>query len=221
MEPQTPASTPSTTPPPTGTPTTVNINPAPATPLTPEPVIDPTPKKSNTLAVVLLTFLITALLFVGGYYAYKIYYPNTSNTYVVPSSSPYASATPYGSASPYASPGADSGKVEGKICYPSEGIPAGKVVAKNISTNELTSFDYAANTSALSVSLPAGTYYLRYEPNGQGLIGYYTNCTGSEASCQDKQTKRASIPVVVETGKTATGVSLCDYYYETGMEPTF
>lgn len=217
---QTPTQTPST--PTTTTPTTVNINSTPTTPPAPMPEEIPT-KKPNTLMVVLLTFLITALLFVGGYYAYKIYYPNPNNTYVLgPSSNPYpsGSAMPYASSS--ASPSADSGKVEGKICYPSEGIPAGKVVAKNISTNELTSFDYAANTSALSVSLPAGTYYLRYEPNAaNSLIGYYTNCTGVEASCQDKQTKRASIPVVVEAGKTSSGVSICDYYYEEGMEPTF
>lgn len=128
--------------------------------------------------------------------------------------------SPQISSSPSASPVVvKSGTVSGKLCYPSEMIPAGKIAAKNLTDNKIYYQDYlgtqAGEGTVYTFELPVGAYNLRYEAHfgDKGINGYYSEqVTGSQNS-------HKLITVNVIQGKTVTSVDLCDYYYVT--EPSF
>lgn len=115
-----------------------------------------------------------------------------------------------------------NGTITGKVCYPSEGIPAGVIRAKNADTGEIVSLDHLIDTPTFSFSLKSGTYKLRFEPGGNSTFpGYHTGCSGVEQACQDNTKQRSSIPVTVRSGKTTSEVKLCDFYYSNSLQPDF
>jgi hypothetical protein len=115
-----------------------------------------------------------------------------------------------------------TGTVVGKVCYPSEGIPAGVIRAKNVDTGEIESLNHPMDTPTFSFNLKSGIYKLRFEPGGNSIFpGYYTSCSGAEQSCQDSKKQRFSIPVTVDSGKVTSGVKLCDFYYSDSIQPDF
>lgn len=147
---------------------------------------------------------------------------------------PAPTATITSTSSPYVSPvqtempmgsGASTGEISGKLCYPSEFLPAGTIEAKSTISNTVVSMAYegseagAGNTYTLAV--PAGSYILRYYV-GENTIGYHTDIcpTGAETSCA-ADNPRNHISVVVTSGKTVSGIDLCDFYYSEATEPTF
>lgn len=117
------------------------------------------------------------------------------------------------------------GTVSGKLCYPSEILPAGTIEAKNTVTAEMTTQNYpgssAGGKSSYSFSLSPGTFYLRYKISDT-LIGYHTETckTGSETSCTATN-PRVLISVTVEDGKTISDYDLCDFYYSDSTKPSF
>lgn len=114
-----------------------------------------------------------------------------------------------------------NGTVTGKVCYPSEGIPAGIVRAKNISTQEITSKNHPQNTGTFSMELSAGTYIMRFEPGGTDAYpGYHTGCSGVEQYCNDTEI-RSSIQISVVPGNVIQDVKLCDFYYPASSQPDF
>lgn len=108
------------------------------------------------------------------------------------------------------------GKITGNLCYPSSGIPAGKIIAKNINTKEEFTQNYTGSsvskTSYYFIPVPAGTYHVKF---GEG---YYTNCDGSYGCDIDANHK--NLDVLVNSGQTVTGVNPCDFYYNTPEQKT-
>lgn len=123
------------------------------------------------------------------------------------------------------------GTITGKLCFPSEFLPAGSIEAKNVSTNSISlvePYEGSENGagSEYSVSLVAGTYILRYaaKPSASGdpLYGYHTTTcpTGMETSCA-AENPREHIQIKVMPGETVENIDLCDFYYDPSNPPEF
>lgn len=116
------------------------------------------------------------------------------------------------------------GTVSGKLCYPSEFLPAGTIEAKEINTQTVETMAYAGSEGNVenmyTMALSPGTYVMRY--NTGFASGYHTHTcpTGIEASC-NAANQREHIQVRVEAGEVITGVDLCDFYYTPQTDPGF
>lgn len=201
-----------------GTPAPVQTTPPmPPTPETPAPA-----KKGSAVLIVAAVLLLLSVLGAGAYYYYTNYYSKPAATYTpMPTAYDMPSPSPSESASPSASPSGKTGKVTGTICYPSSGVPAGTITAKNTVSNKELTFDNALNMSTLSLDLEPGTYKFKYTPTGSGITGFATECTGNEPACQNNTSKRKVTIYTVSPGETTTNIKICDYYYLQGLEPDF
>lgn len=118
-----------------------------------------------------------------------------------------------------------TGTVMGKLCYPSEVLPKGKIEAKRLSDGEIFVQDYkgslAQKPEPYAFELEEGDYYLRYYV-AENLIGYSTTVcpTGKEETCGDKK-PRELVKAVVEPGGEVSHYDLCDYYYNDSNTPKF
>ncbi len=108
-------------------------------------------------------------------------------------------------------PATDTGAsgAAGRICYPSEGIPAMTAYFRNTGTGEVTDLDIQPGQAAYEVTLTPGTY-LAYAwlPNAS-LGGAYTLAVacGLGESCTD----HALVAFTVADGATTQGIDLCDW----------
>jgi hypothetical protein len=104
-----------------------------------------------------------------------------------------------------------TGRIEGVLHYPSEGIPALAVYARNTATNETLVVDTAENQQSFSFEeVPPGTYVLfAWLPDGS-LGGAYTQAVpcGLSVDCTD----HALIEVPVAAGQVSSGVDIGDWY---------
>jgi hypothetical protein len=123
------------------------------------------------------------------------------------------------------------GSISGKLCYPSEYLPSGLIVAKDIKTEKEYSMHFVGNKNVgkttYTFELQKGTYYVKYVPQAENTDttlspGYFTNqCpTGMETECNEKN-KRTNREVTVVPNITIKGVDLCDFYYSKENEPVF
>lgn len=123
------------------------------------------------------------------------------------------------------------GSVTGKLCFPASVLPKGKIIAKNIVTNDLISQDYPGSDAGgglvYSLSLPVGSYNLKYDATTSSgtLSGYYTSystCVGNQTSadCSGQKT-RPLLTADVKDGGTVNNVNLCDFYYPADNPPKF
>ena len=119
----------------------------------------------------------------------------------------------------------NTGTILGKLCYPSEVLPPGKIEAKRLSDNQIFTQDYPGNQnggkSNYAFELEEGDYYLRYRV-ADDLIGYSTTVcpTGQEETCGDSK-QRIIRKAEVKSGETVSGYNLCDYYYNDSNAPKF
>jgi hypothetical protein len=109
----------------------------------------------------------------------------------------------------------EMGRVEGIICYPSEFVPEGYILAKNVATEE-TKRKYFKGVppgdQTYSLELEPGTYVFAYELGGSPA-GFYTPCALFEInSCQPPESHRLK-EVEVKAGQTVEEINICDYYY--------
>ena len=122
------------------------------------------------------------------------------------------------------------GTITGKICYPSEFLPKGQLVAKDLADNKLYTKNFLGSEGGAKAEynfdLPEGKYYLRYEAHASSedpsyfTSGYHTSCTGSEPSCSSSD-KRVSFEVKVSGNQVIDNIDLCDFYYQEENEPEF
>lgn len=118
-----------------------------------------------------------------------------------------------------------TGTVSGKICYPSEVIPKGKLEVKRLLDDYIISEDYPGSVIGVkptySFQLEPGDYYVRYNVDGK-LFGYSTTVcpTGSETTCADTK-KRVPVMAVVKDDQELKNYDLCDYYYKDSNAPKF
>jgi hypothetical protein len=117
------------------------------------------------------------------------------------------------------------GIVEGKVCYPSNGVPDGYILAKNVKTNKIKEIYFGGASTPdeqkFSESLDEGTYVFAYRPmlrsansTYDGPYGFFTcNSIKEGNNCSDPKSHQL-IEIEIEKNKTVNGVDICDYYYE-------
>lgn len=114
-----------------------------------------------------------------------------------------------------------TGSIEGKLGFPSEGIPELEVYAVDMA--DKTKF-YKINTAKnaqtfLFEHVLPGTYYvIAYTKTNSNYAGGYTKAVpcGLSVSC----TNHAFIPVVVKANEVTTGVEPRDWYVPEGTFPS-
>lgn len=117
------------------------------------------------------------------------------------------------------------GTVNGRLCYPSEVIPEGRIEAKRLTDGKVFILDYGGSQSGESniyeFPLENGEYYLRYKTK-DNVLGYSTTVcpTGKQDSCGDTK-PRIVRKAEVKLGETFTGYDLCDYFYKDTNAPKF
>jgi hypothetical protein len=137
--------------------------------------------------------------------------------------SPSAVLTPTHTATISPTPQGDN--VMGKICYPSEGIPAMTAYFEESDTHAVVELPIAAGQDHYATILPPGTY-LAYawlpDFSYGGLYSQAVIC-GLKATCKDHR----PLSFEVKTGETLENIDLCDWYagpynvpYPPGKEPT-
>jgi len=118
-----------------------------------------------------------------------------------------------------------TGIVSGKICYPSEVIPKGKLEVKRLLDDYIIYEDYPGSITGVkptySFQLEPGDYYIRYNVDGK-IFGYSTTVcpTGNETTCADTG-QRIPVMAVVKDGQELKNYDLCDYYYKDSNAPKF
>lgn len=133
-----------------------------------------------------------------------------------------AASSPQASGNPAIATG--KGLVKGKLCYPSEFLPAGKIIAKRISDNQESYINYPGTENGgqtnYTFELDEGDYYLKYQ-TASGKNGYHTDVcpTGLETTCGMDQ--RKNLTISVKSGQTSENINLCDFYYKPAQEPKF
>lgn len=115
-----------------------------------------------------------------------------------------------------------TGIVSGRLCYPSQVLPKGQIVAKNIKTGETIVQDYPGSGATTdwnySFELKPGEYHLRYDvagPEGNLISHFYTNYSecALEDNCGERKSPLELLVVRVEPGKTIENIHLCDSFY--------
>jgi hypothetical protein len=108
---------------------------------------------------------------------------------------------------PTAEPGA--GTITGRICYPSEHIPAMLAYFKEIDSGRLDKFQIMANQATYQVNLPPGQYVAYAWATSYQVGGMYSKAVpcGLTVSCTD----RSPQTFTVQSGQTTSGIDLCDW----------
>jgi hypothetical protein len=103
-----------------------------------------------------------------------------------------------------------NGDVSGKLCFPSEYIPAMTVFFENASTGQVTQLQIAENQFTYQQFLPSGSYtaYAWLLDNSMGGLYSYAVPCGLDVSC----TNHNPLPFDVFSGITTTDIDLCDWY---------
>jgi len=118
-------------------------------------------------------------------------------------------------ATPTPTPG--PGTVTGRICFPSERIPAMTAYFQNTTTNQVIEMAIEENQPSYSIDLPPGEYiayvWLPDFVMG-GLYSEFVLC-GLGADCTD----HTPVPFQVEPGRATNGIDLCDWYGQPGDVP--
>jgi hypothetical protein len=133
---------------------------------------------------------------------------------------------------PTTGPQPSGGVITGKLSYPSEFLPAMRVVAFSLTDNKAYFIDTAKNQGQFSLSVPAGTYNLvsypyegtagqtgtaeSYTPGGGPFGGGYTQMVpcGLQAGCED----HSLLSISVADGQTVTA-DPGDWYAPEGAFP--
>lgn len=109
------------------------------------------------------------------------------------------------------------GTVTGRICYPSERIPAMTAYFQNTNTNQVIEMAIGENQPSYGIDLPPGEYIVyAWLPDFVmgGLYSEFVLC-GLGADCTD----HTPTPFQVEPGRATNGIDLCDWYGRPGDVP--
>jgi hypothetical protein len=187
-------------------------------------------KKSVPLFIVIGLILIAALI--GGYYISQNKKNPDSNQTPSPrpgveqqASDQNLNELNQNPATPSAEKLTDrAGTVKGKLCFPSEGLPKGKIEAKRVDDGVVFTQDFPGSQDGgkaeYSFALNPGKYNLRYAAGDQ--YGYHTTVclTGTETTCSNTA-PRTMLTANVEAKSTVENFDLCDFYYTPNNAPYF
>jgi hypothetical protein len=100
--------------------------------------------------------------------------------------------------------------IRGKLCYPSEYIPAMTLYARDVSTGETVTLEVPQNTRQYELQVPGEATYQVFAWTADGLGGSYSRFVtcGMSVEC----TYHSLIPVAVGAGQAASGIDICDFY---------
>lgn len=100
----------------------------------------------------------------------------------------------------------------GKICFPSQVIPAMTAYFQNTKTKAITSLPIQANQTTYSVPLYPGTYIAYAWSPDMSMGGSYSKAVpcGLDVSCTD----HAPLPFNIQSGTTTQGIDICDWYHQ-------
>ena len=115
------------------------------------------------------------------------------------------------------SPAALTGVMEGKLCFPSEGIPPMNLYLQQAGAAEPVVVPIAQNQTAFSAEVPAGTYTaFAWLPDFSfgGSYSQMVSC-GLSADCSD----HTLLSFEVTGGAATAGIDVCDWYGNPGDVP--
>jgi hypothetical protein len=134
---------------------------------------------------------------------------------VSPTTNPADSTTPMSSFP-------QMGTISGSLNYPSDFIPAQRVVAFELTLNQVNYVDTVAGQNSYTIDVPVGTYHVVTYPLAAsgvptGLSAGYTQAVpcGLSVSCTD----HSLITVTVTAGNTSSNVNPEDWYAPAGAFP--
>lgn len=101
------------------------------------------------------------------------------------------------------------GTVSGRVCYPSENIPAMIAYFKDTSTEHLDKLRISTNQTTYQVELQPGQYVAYAWATSYQVGGMYSKAVpcGLDASCNDHSPQ----VFTVLSGQTTPGIDLCDW----------
>jgi hypothetical protein len=122
-----------------------------------------------------------------------------------------------------------TGDVSGRLCYPSEFIPPGEIIVKNVQSGTTVTQSYLGTESGggitYTISLPEGMYHLKFQ-TAPDYSGYYTECAKNPVNdiCS-LDTGHQHIDVSVTPDQVTKNIDLCDFYatevQKQALEQTF
>jgi hypothetical protein len=167
----------------------------------------------------ILILLILAIIGVLGYFTFKYFQLSKPIVQInTPLPTPSQTTTPSEAPTP-----SSQGTVTGKLCYPSDFLPPGEIVAKDIQNSKTYTQNYPGSTVGgvltYSFVLPVGTYPLKYQAHPDTnqpntfLTGYYDECakTQSNAMCM-ADSNHTNLPVISTVNQETQNIDLCDFY---------
>ena len=110
-----------------------------------------------------------------------------------------------------------TGTVRGRVCHPSEIIPAMTAYFRESVSNQITELAVAEGTDRYEIALAPGTYIAFAYLPGFVLGGSYSAAVpcGLSVECTD----HTPLPFTVPAGAVIEGVDLCDWYGQPGDVP--
>lgn len=132
--------------------------------------------------------------------------PEDTNT-PLPTETPTQTLTP----SPAATSTLAGARVYGKVCYPSEVIPAQTAYFQDTETDQVVELPIAENQTSYEINLPPGTYVAyTWLPDFSwgGLYSHAVPC-GLTAECDD----HSALPFDLDSGDIVQNIDLCDWYH--------
>ncbi|RPI58841.1 MAG: hypothetical protein EHM56_00710 [Chloroflexi bacterium] len=107
-------------------------------------------------------------------------------------------------------PAGEAGLIRGKLCYPSEYIPAMTVYARDVDTGDTVTLEVPENTPEYELEVPGEATYQVFAWTVDGLGGSYSRFVtcGLSVECTD----HGLIPVSVGAGQEVSGIDVCDFY---------
>lgn len=136
--------------------------------------------------------------------------PTLAPTTPAPSVTPTPTATSTAEPSATARPTEPETNVSGRVCYPSEAIPAMTAYFEDRDAKKVVELPIQAGQSSYSLKLPPGEYlaYAWLADFSRG--GAYTEAVvcGLSADCD----KHDLLPIKVSDDEVAQGIDLCDWY---------
>ncbi len=127
------------------------------------------------------------------------------------SPTPLTTPTPRPTPTPVPSPTPATTAIEGRVCYPSNYIPAMTVYIQPVGEDQVYEVAIAEGQTTYRAEVPPGQYYVYAWLPDFSQSGSYSQAVvcGLTAGCDD----HTLLPVNVAPGQTVTGIDVCDWYH--------
>jgi hypothetical protein len=104
-----------------------------------------------------------------------------------------------------------TGLVSGRICYPSERIPAMSLYFSQPENDNLTELVVRENQDSYQISLDPGSYFVFAWVESYQVGGMYTQAV--QCGMGDDCTDHSPLPISVFAGEQLAGIDVCDWVH--------